>query len=92
MIPITVKGKSVEVFVVGRNITEQRNMEVKMKKMAYYDEHTGLPNRMKFDEALVKMLNAAKKETKSLTVMFLYLDRFKVINDTLGHHAGDVVF
>lgn len=91
LIPITVRGKCIEVFVIARNITEQRNMEHKMEQMAYYDQDTGLPNRMKFDSMLQTAIKKANHDKQSLAVMFLDIDRFKMINDTLGHYAGDII-
>ncbi|HEY4551776.1 MAG TPA: EAL domain-containing protein [Bacillaceae bacterium] len=91
LIPVTVKGECVGVFGVGHKITEQRRIEEKMKRMAYFDELTGLPNRANFVRLLKKEVRKAEAGGRSLAVMFLDLERFKVINDTFGHHAGDIV-
>jgi diguanylate cyclase (GGDEF)-like protein len=60
-----------------------------MRHRALYDALTGLPNRTLFDEQLNLCLNNAARNDESLAVMFLDLDRFKTINDTLGHTLGD---
>ncbi|MFT4976206.1 MAG: diguanylate cyclase (GGDEF)-like protein, partial [Myxococcota bacterium] len=57
--------------------------------LAYYDTVTGLPNRLRFTERLEEELDQARREALNLTVMFVDLDRFKRINDTLGHPVGD---
>ncbi|MCJ8005980.1 EAL domain-containing protein [Lederbergia wuyishanensis] len=91
MIPINVQDKTVEVFVIGRNITKQRKIEKKMERIAYYDADTGLPNRMKFDEILQKRITKARKGNSEFIIMFLDLDRFKTVNDMLGHKSGDKI-
>ncbi|MBS4193630.1 sensor domain-containing protein [Lederbergia citri] len=91
LIPIIVQNNTVEVFVIGRNITKERKIEKKMERIAYYDADTGLPNRMKFDEVLLTRIKRAKKGDYEFLIMFLDLDRFKTVNDMLGHKSGDKV-
>jgi len=63
----------------------------RIRHLAHHDDLTGLPNRLLFNYQLPKALARAQRDGSSVGVLFLDLDRFKVINDTLGHDAGDMV-
>ncbi|OUS70872.1 histidine kinase [Pseudoalteromonas sp. A601] len=71
------------------DITERKNAEEKIVQLAYFDELTDLPNRRLFNDRLQMALATAHRDSTLLAVMFIDLDRFKEINDTLGHSAGD---
>lgn len=71
------------------DITEQKMAEEKIKHMAYYDALTGLPNRYQFTSHYQETM--ANREIKTAAILFLDLDRFKLINDTLGHDMGDLL-
>lgn len=72
-----------------RDITERSRSEEKIRYQALHDLLTGLPNRMLFQERLSLALLAARQQQTMVGVMFMDLDRFKTINDTLGHDFGD---
>lgn len=82
-------GKAVRAIGTMMDITQRKQAEEIIRYQAVYDQLTGLPNRILFNERLLASLREAKKTQKMLAVMFLDLDRFKKINDTLGHAAGD---
>lgn len=77
------------VVVAHENITDLKNAENNIHQLAYYDSLTGLPNRVLLHDSLRQAIAVADRNRCLLAVMFLDLDYFKVINDTLGHSAGD---
>lgn len=81
--------KQKRVVVTHSPITALKQAEKEIEKLAYYDSLTGLPNRLLLKDRLHYALDWARREKESLAVMFLDLDHFKVINDSLGHSAGD---
>jgi diguanylate cyclase (GGDEF)-like protein/PAS domain S-box-containing protein len=82
-------GNITELLSSGEDITEQKQTEKKLEFQMYHDLLTGLPNMTFFTEHLDLHLPQAHRRKRKLAVMFLDLDRFKVINDTFGHSAGD---
>ncbi|TVY06697.1 putative bifunctional diguanylate cyclase/phosphodiesterase [Paenibacillus cremeus] len=76
-------------YATIRAVNERKRAEEKIAHMAYHDSLTDLPNRLLFDERLNESFEDAKRNGHMLAVVFFDLDRFKVINDTLGHHVGD---
>jgi diguanylate cyclase (GGDEF)-like protein/PAS domain S-box-containing protein len=88
--PFMHKGKFATLFIM-RDITERKKTVEQMAYLAHYDSLTGLPNRTLFHLRLEHALTVAERPGRSLEILFLDLDRFKNINDTLGHAAGDMV-
>lgn len=79
------------VLYIMRDITERKRNAEQMAYLAHYDSLTGLPNRVLFHQRLEHALSIASRPGRSLEILFLDLDRFKQINDTLGHATGDLV-
>ncbi|MBI3574390.1 MAG: PAS domain S-box protein, partial [Gammaproteobacteria bacterium] len=80
------------VFVaIIQDITERRAAEERLSYLAYHDTLTRLPNRVLLLERLQQAMVDAERVNRLVAVMFLDLDRFKIINDTLGHHIGDAL-
>lgn len=78
-------------FGYFRNISERKLMESQIQHLAHYDSLTNLPNRTLFADRLQQALSVAKRDKTSLAMMYIDLDKFKPINDTLGHNVGDLV-
>jgi diguanylate cyclase (GGDEF)-like protein/PAS domain S-box-containing protein len=74
---------------VGRDITHQKHAEERIQYLATHDGLTELPNRAKFSRILNEAIAAARRSAQTFALLFIDLDRFKIINDTLGHEAGD---
>ncbi|MFC1747745.1 diguanylate cyclase domain-containing protein [Pseudomonadota bacterium] len=90
----TVKDKNNDVshyVAVLSDITTLKENELKLEKLAHYDQLTKLANRTLFFNRLDEEISRAKRENKYLAVMYIDLDGFKQVNDTLGHEAGDAV-
>jgi len=88
-VPIIVNGQVVGVYGIAKNITEQKKVQNEIVQLAYYDSLTDLPNRVLFQETFHSSIKKAKKENRILALFFIDIDRFKTINDTLGHILGD---
>jgi diguanylate cyclase (GGDEF)-like protein/PAS domain S-box-containing protein len=71
------------------DVTELKEAEARVRHMAYHDALTGLANRELFQESLLLAVERARRDQTSIGVLYLDLDNFKHLNDTLGHHAGD---
>ena len=84
-------GKVVRLHGTVHDITERKHAEDKMHYLAMYDALTGLPNRQLFHQQLEQSVARATRNRTHIAIMFIDLDRFKRINDTLGHATGDML-
>ncbi len=84
-------GKTINYTAIQTDLRELENSQAKVDYLAYHDSLTGLYNRVNFEEYLAHALLLAKRNTNMLAILFIDLDRFKIINDTLGHDIGDEV-
>ncbi|MFN8558453.1 MAG: EAL domain-containing protein [Dehalococcoidia bacterium] len=79
------------VIISSRDVTERKGWEEQITRQAHYDALTGLPNRKLFLDRLNRAVAIEQRQPHSVAVMFIDLDRFKVINDSMGHAAGDAL-
>ena len=74
-----------------RDITARKHAEARIQYMAHHDMLTGLPNRAYLTERLTTILALARRHGTLVAIMFIDLDKFKTVNDSLGHHVGDAL-
>ncbi|SDJ24859.1 sensor domain-containing protein [Salimicrobium halophilum] len=91
LIPIYVDEEITGIHCIGKDITEWKRVQTRMNHLAYHDTLTGLPNQRHFTESIAEVLQEAEEHDEEFSIFFLDVDRFKFINDYLGHHMGDTL-
>ena len=79
------------VLSITRDVSEQKRSEERIEYLAYFDTLTGLPNRLLLHDRLQQALFEAERQDHRVAILFVDLDRFKNVNDSLGHAAGDLL-
>lgn len=82
-------GEKKALLAVVRDLTEYRQLESKIKRMAFFDSLTGIPNRNMINDRIKLALAHSERNQKSFALLFLDMDDFKSVNDSLGHSIGD---
>jgi len=90
-VPVVVDGRIEGVYGIAKDVTGRTALEYQLAHQAIHDSLTGLPNRALFLDRLAHALARATRHHEAAAVLSLDLDRFKVINDSLGHEAGDLL-
>lgn len=83
------KGRVYRIVGIAEDVTERKQIEEHVQRLAHFDQLTGLPNRALFSDRFKYAFSMAKRSHAQLAILFLDLDHFKNINDTIGHHIGD---
>src|SRR3954452_13737333 len=82
-------GRVLGTLSSGQDITERVRAEEEVRRLAFFDPLTGLPNRTQFETALRAAVTRARRRSRHVALLFVDLDNFKLVNDSLGHGAGD---
>ena len=82
-------SESIQLFAAVRDLSERKLAEQRIRRLAFFDALTGLPNRQLFQSRLEEAIDVARGAGLLVAVLFIDLDRFKQVNDSLGHTAGD---
>jgi diguanylate cyclase (GGDEF)-like protein/PAS domain S-box-containing protein len=82
-------GRAIGFFAVTTDITEHKLAEERIQRVAHHDSLTGLPNRLLFNDRLSQAIAIAKRTSRRFALLYMDLDKFKPVNDALGHNAGD---
>ncbi|RXZ84183.1 EAL domain-containing protein [Paenibacillaceae bacterium] len=89
--PFTVDGYVKGVLLIGQDMSDQNINRERIRYMAYYDDMTGLPNRRMFMNQLAEALEHANKHGQTIALLYLDIDRFKLVNDSFGREVGDML-
>ncbi|MFC3769140.1 EAL domain-containing protein [Paenibacillus sp. GCM10012303] len=89
-VPVEIDGEAAGTHLLIKDITEEKRSKEMIHYLAYHDELTGLPNRRKFNQLLAEAIEDGERRGSRFSVMILDIDRFKLINDSLGHTYGDM--
>jgi diguanylate cyclase (GGDEF)-like protein len=85
------EGSIQHMILLYTDVTERRTAAQEIERLAFFDSLTGLPNRVLLKDRLSQMLNRAERRSVLVAVLFIDLDHFKEVNDTLGHSSGDLL-
>ena len=86
---ISDQGAFLGCFAVTTDITEHKLTEERIQRVAHHDSLTGMPNRLLFNDRLQQAILLAKRDARQFALLYMDLDKFKQVNDTLGHAVGD---
>lgn len=85
------EGKPLRIDGVSTDVTQRKSAEQQVQKLAYYDSVTHLPNRTLLHDRLAQAMHMAMRSQRKVALLFMDLDNFKNVNDSLGHHIGDML-
>ena len=88
-LPIVVGGEIVGVYGIAKDIRDRKALEDQLRHQAFHDPLTGLPNRLLFMDRLRHAVKGLKRSSRSIAVLFVDFDNFKLVNDSFGHEVGD---
>ncbi|MGH8767381.1 MAG: putative bifunctional diguanylate cyclase/phosphodiesterase [Burkholderiales bacterium] len=88
---LDLEGEPIKVLWVTEDVSQRKDMDARLRFLAHHDLLTGLPNRTLFQDRMQQALASAKRMETRVALLFIDLDRFKNVNDSFGHRAGDIL-